>query len=97
MQEAKKQKNTEAVLSKRLSPESARTAMELYGKKVYPYGFEIHMFTGMIAERAISKKTWFLKVNCSITNAFGVNYDTVCEAKVSGTDSNPKVKYFYVY
>lgn len=84
-------------LQDKLSDVTAITAMELYGEREYPFGFDPHVALGEIACEPYDENTWFLKYEVTITNAFGAEYDTVVEARVSGSDDNPKIDYFYVY
>lgn len=92
-----KQKSIKQTLEKNFDPSVAVTAMESYGKKLYPYGFELHKVTGRLAETAVDENTWFMKYTCKVTNAFGQKAEMTCEAKIKGPESNPTVYDFNVY
>ncbi len=72
-------------------------AVENYGEQLYPYGFTFHYLMGMIAQEKLSDGSWFLKAECTITNMYGADYDSVCEATVVGSGENWTVTDFYVY
>lgn len=84
-------------LTEKLTPSIAWGTFDLYGEQEYPYGFDLHIVTGMLAETPKDENTWFLKATCTIENAFGNQYDTEAECEVTGTNDNPKVTRFYVY
>lgn len=79
-----------------LSWETVCSTVELYGKNKYP-GFSLNYFTGLIANQEYDDGSYMIKANCTIKNAYGIKQKSVCEAKVAGTDKNPKVTYFFVY
>lgn len=81
----------------KLEPNSAWEAVEAYGETQYPYGFELHWMMGQLAEEAKDENTWFLKATATITNEYGAELETVCEADVKGTTVSPEVTNFYVY
>lgn len=74
----------------------AQIAFENYGKKIYPYGFKCHWIMDLRNAEQYDDGSWFLKVGVTIENQYGNKIDTVAEAKISGTDKNPKVDQFYV-
>lgn len=81
-----------------LRADAAIAAMELYGKEMYPYGFELHTVMGKLAEEHEEDGSWFFKFTCDVTNEYGATEkDLNCEAQIAGTDSNPIVTYFEVY
>lgn len=82
--------------NKELTLSYAKTAFENYGEKIYKYGFKCHWIVGLINAEQLEDGSWFLKVEITIENAYGNKYKAVAEAKVSGTNNNPKVKDFYV-
>ena len=82
--------------NKELTLSYAKTAFENYGEKIYKYGFKCHWIVGLINAEQLEDGSWFLKVETTIENAYGNKYKAVAEAKVSGTNNNPKVKDFYV-
>ncbi len=84
-------------LEAKLSYSTAVTAVETYGKAMYPYGFKIHTFNGFLGSEAVDENTWFLKYEVTITNAFNAEARLVCEAKVTGTNDNPEIVDFMVY
>lgn len=92
IEQEKKKEELEEVLGS----SEAWLAVRHYGENEYPYGFKLHLFTGLIAEEP-NDGEWFLKANVTITNAFNAKYDTVVEARVSGTSANPVIDYFFVY
>lgn len=81
-----------------LRADAAIAAMELYGKEMYPCGFELHTVMGKLAEEHEEDGSWFFKFTCDVTNEYGATEkDLNCEAQIAGTDSNPIVTYFEVY
>ena len=84
-------------LSKKLDNVSAWVAAEEYGQSEYPYGFDLHSSMGVIAEEAADENTWYLKASCDVTNEYGAEKKMTCEARVTGTNSSPKVVSFVVY
>lgn len=84
-------------LKEKLSPSSCWVAAENYGEEMYPYGFELHYFMGKIAEEPYDDNTWFLKAECTITNEYNTEYESVCEIKVTGTTDSPQIAEFIVY
>lgn len=84
-------------LEAKLSYSTAVTAVEAYGKTMYPYGFKIHTVKGLLGSEALDENTWFLKYQVTITNAFNAEAKLVCEAKVTGTNDNPEIVDFLVY
>lgn len=84
-------------LEAKLSYSTAVTAVEAYGKAMYPYGFKIHTVKGLLGSEALDENTWFLKYQVTITNAFNAEAKLVCEAKVTGTNDNPEIVDFLVY
>lgn len=79
-----------------LSSGYAQLAFEKYGESIYKYGFKCHWLIGLINEEQRPDGSWFIKVEVTIKNAFGTEYDTIAEGIVSGSDANPKVTQFYV-
>lgn len=92
-----KAKETEAALSSKLSAGYAWTAAADYGKAEYPYGFKLHYMAGQLAQEAVDEDTWYLKATCTVTNEYNATREMECEAKVTGTDSNPEVIEFDVH
>lgn len=90
-------KTTKEILQEKLSAAAAWVAFSEYGKEMYPYGFKLHYIREKIGEEAYDENTWSLKAKATITNAFGAKYDTVVEAKVTGTEDYPRVYDFYAY
>lgn len=81
-----------------LKAEAAIAAMEMYGREMYPYGFELHTYKGKIAEEHEEDGSWFFKFTCDVTNEYGATEKNLnCEAQIAGTDSDPVVTYFEVY
>lgn len=95
--ENNKAKQTKETLSSKLSATYAWTAAAEYGKNEYPYGFTLHYIKGKLAEEAVDENTWFLKATCTVTNAYNASMEMECEAKVTGTNDNPKIVEFNVY
>ena len=79
-----------------LSESTAMVTLEKYGKNMYKYGFKCHWIMGKVTSNKVDG-VWFLKVHVTITNMFGAKHKTIMEGKVSGTDENPNVEYFFVY
>lgn len=92
-----KAKKIEAALSSKLSAGYAWTAAADYGKAEYPYGFKLHYMAGQLAQEAVDEDTWYLKATCTVTNEYNATREMECEAKVTGTDSNPEVIEFNVH
>lgn len=59
----------------------ARRAFENYGERVYQYGIEYHWYSGRISEYE-GDGVWHLKVNVTITNAFGATTEAVAEGRI---------------
>lgn len=74
----------------------ARKAFEEYGEKTYRYGFKCHWVVGLLDEKENSDGSFSFKVEVTITNQYGAEYDAVAEGTVSGTNANPKVTNFRV-
>jgi hypothetical protein len=89
--------SNQSTLEDNFDSASALTALEQYGKKMYPAGFEIHKITGMITEDAVDENTWFMKYKCKVTNAYGTKQEMTCEGKIEGPESSPRVYDFNVY
>ncbi len=71
-------------------------AFEEYGEQKYKYGFKSHWITGIKEERENTDGSFYIKVEVTITNEYGADYDTVAEGMVSGSNANPKVTNFSV-
>ena len=84
-------------LEEKLNVSSAWIAVKSYGEAMYPYGFKLHNFVGKLAESPSDDNTWFLKAECTVTNAFNAEAKLVCEAHVTGTTNNPQIVDFVVY
>lgn len=93
----KEQENIEKTLSEKLEEIYAWQAVEQRGKEEYPYGFELNYIRKKLASEARDENTWFLKSYVTITNVYGAEYETICEATVTGTNENPEITYFYIY
>lgn len=74
----------------------AKDAFEDYGESIYKYGFKCHWITDGISKEKQSDGSYFLKVGVTIKNEYGASYDTIAEAKVTGSNANPQVIDFYV-
>jgi hypothetical protein len=92
-----KQAALKETLEKNFNASYALSAMELYGKELYPNGFTIHKVTGMLAETPVDENTWFMKYTCKVTDISGKKKEMTCEAKIKGPESNPTVYDFNVY
>ena len=80
-----------------VSWETACITAEKYGKNEYPYGFSLHYIFGLISGTQLKDGSQEIKAECTIKNQYGVKLDTICEARVGGSDENPIVTYFFVY
>ena len=89
--------NVDVERTSTVSFDMACQTVENYGKQQFPYGFTLHYITGMIANQTYADGTVMIKAECTIKNALGIKVETVCEAKVTGTDDYPVVSYFFVY
>lgn len=97
IEEASSQQAVEAALSEKLSASTAWQAVDEYGQSQYIYGFDLHTILGVLAEEAEDENTWYLKAEVTITNEYNAEVEMTCEARVTGTDANPKVIDFSVY
>lgn len=79
-----------------LTESYAQIAFENYGESIYRYGFKCHWFVGLINEERRPDGSIFIKVEVTIKNMYGQEYETIAEGIVSGTDDSPKVTQFYV-
>ena len=61
-----------------------------------PFGVKFHWILGNIAQRYEGNGEWFFKVEVTITNAFGAEYDTIAEGRVDVTNGC-NVTYSYIY
>ena len=85
-------------LDAKLDHTYAWLAVEKYGKKQYIYGFKLHDIASRLAEDVADENTWFLKAYCDVKNEYGTwAKNLTCEAYVSGTTDNPRIKDFKVY
>lgn len=58
-------------------------AVKDYGKTVYPYGFKLHNWIGVLNVEQNSDGSWFLKITCDVTNEYGATArDLTCEATI---------------
>lgn len=76
-------------------------ALDIAGKELYPFGFEVKSFTGMIATEERGPNSFWMKYYCNATNEYGATVeDLVCEGTVTGTGIDPNsytVEGFTVY
>lgn len=86
-----------AALEEKLSTGAALVAVQNYGEALYPYGFDLHSFFGVIAQEMEDENTWFLKATCDVTNEYGAEAEFTCEALVTGTSDAPEVISFEIY
>ena len=96
LQQKAHQKELNAALEKKLPYIRAFQAAEQYGKKKYPYGFELHYMMGQQAADALDENTWHLRATCTITNKAGKETKMDCDSTVTGTESSPKVLAFQI-
>ncbi|RVU97013.1 hypothetical protein EII22_08760 [Coriobacteriales bacterium OH1046] len=71
-------------------------AVEAYGAREYPYGFDLNWWTEKLAEDN-QGDSWYLKATVDIRNENGKKAKHTCEAVVEGTNEDPQVTYFIVY
>lgn len=91
-------KEAASELEKTLGHINACQAIERYGSAAYPYGFKLHYATDLQGyEMTGNNDTWSIRCSATITNAYGAEKKVICEAKVTGTNSNPSVTEFNVY
>lgn len=75
----------------------AQSACETYAKDTFPFGVKMHWVVGKLAER-IENDQWFLKVEATVTNAYGAKEKGVnVECFVGGTNDKPVVNEFNAY
>lgn len=75
----------------------ARTACEAYAKEQFPFGVKMHWIIGRLAEE-IQEDQWFLKVEATVTNAYGAKEKGVnVECLVAGTKDVGIVSAFNAY
>jgi len=75
---------------------AAQIACDAYGEQLYPYGFDAHWIIGVYANEQRGEQ-WFWKVDVTITNAFGAEYEAVMECFAGGTEDAAIVQDFLVY
>lgn len=98
MNQTEQDKESLDTLKEQLHPSFAWGAVTDYGLHEYKNGFRLNMITGMLAETAVNKDTWFLKSRCQIKNESGIwQKNLTCQAYVTGTDEEPEVIDFKVY
>lgn len=97
IQEAEEKKTNQEILESKLDPSVAWGTLWTYCEEHFVYGFKSHQITQTLAERAEDENTWFLKAGCEYKDASGTWVEAVVEARVTGTDDNPEITYFYVY
>ena len=74
----------------------ARKAFEEYGEKMYRYGFKCHWWVGLLDEKENTDGSYYFKVEVTITNQYGAEYDAIAEGIVNGTNNNTRVTNFNV-
>lgn len=80
-----------------LEVSEARTACEAYAKEQFPFGVKMHWIVGRLAEE-IQEDQWFLKVEATVTNAYGAKEKGVnVECLVAGTKDLGIVSAFNAY
>ncbi len=94
--ETVKPKEDERISTTKLDLYYARKAFEEYGEKQYKYGFKCHWWVGLLDEKENSDGTYTFKVEVTITNDFGAEYDVVASGVVGGSNANPNVLSFNI-
>mgnify|MGYP003190964386 CR=1 FL=1 len=86
-------------LDQKLSQASALATCRQYGNHLYPAGFKMHNFTGVLQPLTpVDDDTWYYKVAVDVTNIYGVKMKNLtCDCKVTGTTESPQVIEFNVY
>ena len=98
LEREKQQAELQSKLESNFSVGDAIVAMRKYGENLYPYGFKIHEWGGMLAQTPIDEHTWFLKYYVDITNEYGAKQKNKnCEAKVRKQNGSITVYDFHVY
>lgn len=82
-------------LEKKLKARTAWAAVETYGDKEYPYGFDVDSYHWQ-TKAAIEDDTWLLIAPCEIENAYGNTVKGTCNAKVEVHKGEPYVYDFIV-
>lgn len=82
----------EAALKEKLELGSSWIAANEYGIDKYGSSFELNYLVGKIDESLYDENTWFLKAECTVNGQ-----NKTCEAKVTGTTTNPEVVFFDIY
>lgn len=90
--ESRVKASNRAELESKLGLDVAWGTMDYYGSQLYGSSFKLHYMLGILAEEPLDADTWFLKATCEVNGVSGN-----CEAKVTGTNDNPRVYDFYVY
>ena len=93
----KAQEEAKKKLEEKFDPSVALSALEMYGKEQYPYGFRIHMIIGRLGEEVYDEDTWFMKYKAKYKDWTGQWIECTCEGKIKGPESNPQVYDFMVY
>jgi hypothetical protein len=76
----------------------AQIACERYADQEFAYGVRMHWIVGRLAEEYLAEQDqWFLKVEATVTNAFGAKQRGVVECYVTGSSEHPEVVDFLYY
>lgn len=68
---------------------AAIEAIKDYGEALYPYGFKLHDFAGVIRNSEIDPTTYEYAIYCDVTNEYGAEAkDLTCIATVTGVGTN---------
>jgi hypothetical protein len=95
--EAQGQSSTTQTLQAKLDVAHAWQAVESYGEREFPSGFDLQWWIGKLAETAEDENTWFLKATCRLRIDGRWVSGYTAEARVTGTTDSPRVTYFVVY
>lgn len=85
--------------SEGLTATYAQAACDRFADQEFVYGVKMHWITGRLAEEYLADEDqWFLKVEATVTNAFGAKQSGVnVECYVTGTNERPEVVDFIYY
>ena len=74
----------------------AQSACDQYGNGQFPYGWDPHFITGLLADGPQGDH-WYQKFEADVTNQYGAKRSVDVECTVTGTNDAPTVSDFLAY
>ncbi len=74
----------------------AESACDQYGSTAFPYGWDPHFVSGILADEAQGDH-WFMKFEADVTDEYGAKRSAEVECTVTGTNTAPYVSEFNAY